>query len=107
MSINPTVTDFKNQFPRFTPMYLPVYMPKTYLKGDIVFYNNLFYQCKKTSTTALPTTTSDWDLYNDSILNYTQDSDILEASDEATINFNEGLFPNDEMALKVFLFLKT
>ena len=107
MSINPTVTDFKNQFPRFTPMYLPVWVAGTYFKDDVVYYTvtGLFYQCKKATTTQLPTVTSDWDLYNDSVINYTQDSDILEAFEEAKINFNEGLFPDDATRLKIFLFL--
>lgn len=105
MSINPTVTDFKNQFPRFTPMYLPVYVAGTYFKDDIVYYNSLFYRCKKQTTTELPTVTSDWELYNDTVLNYTQVSDILDAFEEAAINFNEGLFPDDATALKVFLYL--
>lgn len=105
MTINPTVNDFKTQFPRFTPMYLPVYAAGTYFKDDIVYYNGLFYQCNVTSTTNNPSNTTDWKLYNDSVLNYTQDSDILEAFAEAKINFNEGLFPDDATALKVFLFL--
>ena len=105
MSINPTISDFKTQFPRFTPMYLPVYAEGTYFKGDIVYYNSLFYECIAETTTNLPTNTTDWKLYNDSVLNYTQDGDILEAFEEAKINFNEGLFADDSMALKAFLFL--
>ena len=107
MNINPTIEGFKTQFPRFTPMYLPVYVSGTYFKGDIVYYSTtqLFYQCKVASATNLPTVTTDWELYNDSVLNYTQDSDILEAFAEAKINFNEGLFPDGETALKVFNFL--
>jgi len=103
--INPTVSDFKTQFPRFSPMYLPVYAEGTYFKGDIVYYNTLFYECIVASTTNIPTNTTDWKLYNDSVLNYTQDSDILEAFEEAKINFNEGLFPDDATRLKMFLFL--
>jgi len=105
MNINPTVTDFKTQFPRFTPMYLPVYAEGTYFEGDIAYYNTLFYECIAESTQNLPTNTTDWKLYNDSVLNYTQDSDILEAFEEAKINFNEGLFPDDATRLKMFLFL--
>lgn len=100
-----TAQDFKLQFPRFTPEYLPVYVAGTYFKGDVVYYEGLFYECKKTSTTNLPTTTADWDLYNDSILNYTQDSDILNAALEANVNFNEGLFPDVTTAKLVFLYL--
>lgn len=105
MSINPTITDFKNQFPRFTPMYLPLYVDGTYFKGDIVYFEDLFYECIVTTTTNLPTNTTDWKLYNDSVLNYTQDTDIQDAFEEAFVNFNEGLFPDDATALKVFLFL--
>ena len=105
MRINPTVEDFKQQFPRFSPMYIPVYTEGMYFEGDIVYYNNLFYRCITTDTTTNPTNYTDWELCNDSVLNYTQDSDILEAFEEAKINFNEGLFPDDATALKVFLFL--
>lgn len=107
MTINPTVAGFKTQFPRFTPMYLPIYAAGTYFKGDIVYYSTtqLFYKCKVASTTNLPTVTADWELYNDSVLNYCQDSDILEAFAEARVNFNEGLFPDETTALKVFYFL--
>lgn len=107
MNFTVTASDFKTQFPRFSPMYLPVYTAGTYFKGDIVYYSvtGLFYQCKKQTTTELPTVTSDWDVYNDSVLNYTQDADILEACTEAEINFNEGLFPDAATAKKVFLFL--
>ena len=105
---NLTAAQFKTQFPRFTPQYLSdiAYVSgKTYFKDDIVYYETLFYKCKKATSTQVPTTTSDWDLYNDSVLNYTQDTDITEAYAEAKINFNESLFPDDTTALKVFLFL--
>lgn len=112
MSIFETITaqQFKTQFPRFTPQYLSdiTYVSgKTYFKDDIVYYTvtQKFYKCKKQTTTNLPTVTADWDLYNDSVLNYTQDSDILEAYAEAKVNFNESLFPDEATALKVFLFL--
>ena len=107
MGINPTISAFKTQFPRFTPMYLPIYAAGTYFKGDIVYYSTtqLFYQCKAVSTVNIPTNTTDWELYNDSVLNYCQDTDILEAFAEAKINFNEGLFPDAETALRVFNYL--
>lgn len=100
--------DFKTQFPRFTPAYLPLYQAgKTYFNGDIVYYTNTaqFYKCKVTNTTSIPTTTSDWSLYNDSTLNYTQDGDIIEAINEALVNFNENLFPDNNTAKLVFLYL--
>lgn len=105
MKLQVTPSDFKAQFPRFSPMYLPVYSAGTYFKGDIVFYNNLFYECAATNTINPPTNTTDWKLYDDSVLNYTQDSDIQEAINEAKVNFNEVLFPDIETAKLVFLYL--
>ena len=104
---NLTAAQFKTQFPRFTPQFLSDVTYKantTYFKDSIVYYETLFYKAKK-DTTALPTVTTDWELYNDSVLNYTQDNDILEAYAEAKVNFNENLFGSEEIALKVFLFL--
>ena len=105
---NLTAQQFKNQFPRFSPMYLSdiTYSDsKTYFKDDIVYYESKFYKCKKDNVTSLPTTTSDWEEYNDSALNYTQDSDILNAYNEAKVNFNENLFGNEQTALMIFLYL--
>jgi len=97
--------DFKAQFPRFTPVYLPLYENKTYNKNDIVYYNGQFYQCKKDSVTSLPTVTDDWTTYNGNVLNYTQDADILNAIAEASVNFNEGLFSDKCKAKLIFLYL--
>lgn len=108
MNFEITTADFKAQFPRFTPQYLSSIMysgSQTYFKGNVVYYNNNFYICKVEITTNNPSTTSDWDVYNDSVLNYTQDEDILNAYNEAKVNFNENLFPNKETALMVFLYL--
>lgn len=105
---NLTVAQFKAQFPRFSPQYLSdiTYTSgKTYFKGDIVYYNSLFYQAIKESTTALPSVATDWVLYNSSVLNYTQDNDILNAYAEARVNFNESLFKDEQTALMVFLYL--
>lgn len=99
-----TVAEFKSQFPRFQPVYLPIYVNgKTYFKNDIVYYESLFYICKHDGVTTLPTVQNDWQLINQSVLNYTQDSDILNAMAEARINFNETLFGDD--AKLVFLYL--
>ena len=101
-----TVDDFKSQFPRFTPVYLPVYQyGRTYVSGEIVYYNGVFYQCIVDTSTNLPTVATDWKVTNSSILNYTQDSDIINAMSEAHVNFNEGLFPDCETAMLVFLYL--
>lgn len=109
MSIVDTITvqDFKTLFPRFTPVYLPVYVAdKTYFKDDIVYYSvtSLFYRCKHDGVTSVPTTQNDWALTNQTVLNYTQDSDILNAMAEAKVNFNEQLFNSDDVKL-IFLYL--
>lgn len=101
-----TVDDFKNQFPRFTPMYLPLFVEgNTYFENDIVFYENQFYICKVANTTDEPANTESWQVTNQSELNYTQDSDIQNAFNEAYVNFNEGLFPNLDTAKLIFLYL--
>ncbi len=101
-----TPETFKKFFPRFSPMYLPVFIQgNTYFKDDIVYFNNLFYICTVESTIDEPTNAESWNLTNQSVLNYTQDSDIEEAFKEAYVNFNEGFFPDIETAKRVFLFL--
>lgn len=105
MKIQITVDDFRNFFPRFTPVYLPVYVEgKTYFNGDIVYYNELFYQCIVENTVELPTVETDWKLINQDVLNYTRDEDIENAMAEASVNFNESLF-DDEQAKLIFLYL--
>lgn len=110
MSIFDTITaqNLKTQFPRFTPQYLSdiIYSgDKTYFIDDIVYYETKFYKCIKQTTGNIPTNTTYWIIYNDSVLNYTQDSDILNAYNEAKVNFNESLFPDETTALMVFLYL--
>lgn len=100
-----TVDEFKAQFPRFTPQYLSdtVYIPgKTYFKNSVVYYGNNFYICIVTSTDNDPTDDTDWKLYDDSVLNYTQDEDIQEAIQEASINFNGNLFADCTKAKTAF-----
>ena len=103
MNISPD--EFRNFFPRFTPVYLPVYVEgKIYFNGDIVYYNELFYQCIVENTVELPTVKTDWKLINQDVLNYTRDEDIENAMAEASVNFNESLF-DDEQAKLIFLYL--
>lgn len=105
MKIQITVDDFRNFFPRFVPVYLPVYVEgKTYFNSDIVYYNELFYQCIVKNTVELPTVETDWKLINQDVLNYTRDEDIENAMAEASVNFNESLF-DDEQAKLIFLYL--
>lgn len=99
---------FKAQFPRFSPQYLSsIYYEenKTYFKNDVVYYNDSFYICIVESTTESPEVASKWKIYNDSVLNYTQDVDIANAIGEAKVNFNENLFPNKNLASMIFLYL--
>ena len=106
--MNITVEQFKSQFPRFSPQYLSdinYVVGKTYFKDDIVFYLDQFYICKKQTTVQPPTENADWGLYNDSVLNYTQDLDIEEAINEASINFNKSLFGSCNKATTAFLLL--
>lgn len=92
-----TVDDFKAQFPRFSPQFLSDILytsTRTYFKGNIVYYNNSFYICIVDSTSDNPSVTTDWQVYDDSTLNYCRDEDIQEAIQEASINFNKNLFPD-------------
>ena len=100
-----TPAEFKAQFPRFTPEYLPVYTQGTYFKDNIKYYEGLFYKVIVDSTTSIPTNTDDWELYNDSVLNYTQDEDIMNAVLEANVNFNENIcYKNRKYSFFVQLF---
>ena len=101
-----TAQEFKTQFPRFTPVYLPVYVAETtYYKDDVVYYVGKFYKVKVAYTTNIPTNTTDWEVTQGNVLNYTQDSDITNAIAEAAVNFNEGLFDNATEAKLIFLYL--
>lgn len=103
--MNYTVQEFKTQFSRFTPQFLSDIVYKsntTYFKNNVVYYNNSFYICIVESTTNNPSNTTDWKIYQDSVLNYTQDEDIQEAIQEASINFNESLFGDENKAKTAF-----
>lgn len=104
-----TAQQFKTQFPRFSPQYLSditYVQEKTYFKDDEVYYNGAFYICVAETTVSVPAPNNEkWKIYNDSVLNYTQDTDILNSYKEAKVNFNESLFIDDETALMVFLYL--
>lgn len=100
-----STTDFQDLFSRDFP-YLPVYVEgKAYFTNDIVYYEPNFYQSLTDGNTTLPTDTDNWQLYNDTVDNYIQDSDILRAFNEAKINFNANLFSDDDTIKMVFLYL--
>ena len=101
-----TVEQFKAQFPRFTPQYLSSITfqnGKTYFKNNVVYYEDAFYICVVDSTVSVPAPNNEkWQVYNDSVLNYTQDEDIQEAIQEASINFNKSLFGDCNKAKTAF-----
>lgn len=102
---NVTVEDFKNLFTRDFP-YLPVYIDgQAYFKGDVVYYEPNFYTSLIDANTTPPTNTDNWELTNDSVNNYIQDSDIERAFAEARVNFNPNFFSDDETAIMVFCYL--
>lgn len=105
---NLSAQNFKTQFPRFTPQYLSditYVQDKVYFKDNVVYYSGQFYICTVEQTTSIPTDANKWAIYDDSVLNYTQDQDILNAYAEAKVNFNESLFKDETTALMVFLYL--
>lgn len=100
-----STTDFQDLFNRDFP-YLPVYVEgKAYFTNDIVYYEPNFYQSLVDNNTELPTNTTNWQVINDSVDNYIQDSDIERAFAEAKVNFNPNLFTDDTTATMVFLYL--
>lgn len=106
MTAKSGVEAFKKLFPRFSPEYLPIWEEKTYFENDVVYYNEQFYVCIVESTTAEPTDTTAWKLTADSVLNYTQDTDIENAMTEASVNFPSKAVIADENKRKLmFLYL--
>lgn len=104
-NIEVTTDDFKNLFTRDFP-YLPVYVEgKAYFKDDEVYYAPNFYKSLTDGNTTLPIDTTNWALANDSVDNYIQDADIMRAFKEANVNFNAGLFGDDDTTKMVFLYL--
>ena len=104
-NIEVTTDDFKNLFTRDFP-YLPVYVEgKTYFKDDEVYFNSNFYKSLIDGNTTEPTDTTNWEIVKDSVDNYIQDSDIMRAFKEAKVNFNAGLFGDDDTIKMVFLYL--
>ena len=96
-----TIDDFKQYFYKDFP-YLPIWEEtKTYNSGQEVFYKEteLFYIAKNNNVVTLPTDTNDWELVEDSILNYISDKDILRAIDEMLSMLPASRF--DEFTLRI------
>ena len=62
-----------------------------YKNLDVVRYNNALYICKVPSTTSVPTTTTDWDLYVDSVDTYTKDEADSNFVDKTTAQTIAGI----------------
>lgn len=98
-----TVDMFKTFFYRDYP-YLPVYnAEKAYFTGDIVFFNQNFYQSLVDANQSPVTDTSAWALYNDSVDSYIGDADIQKAIFEAFAAFPSGLFANNPEELEGYM----
>lgn len=104
---NISVEGFLNLFKSdFAPYLLPVYVEgKAYFKDDVVYLEPNFYQSLTDGNLTSPPNADNWALYNDSIDNYIQDSDIERAFKEAKVNFNVSFFLDDETAKMVFYYL--
>lgn len=103
-NIEVTTEDFKKLFSRDFP-YLPVYIEgKAYFTGNEVYYEPNFYKSLTDGNITAPPS-QNWELTNDSIDNYISDADILRAFKEAKVNYNAGLFSEEETAKMVFLYL--
>lgn len=104
---NISVEGFLNLFKSdFTPYILPVYVEgKAYFIDDVVYLEPNFYISLVDGNTTEPTDTTNWALYNDSIDNYIQESDIERAFLEAKVNFNTSWYSDDETAEMVFYYL--
>ena len=91
-----TVQDFKEYFYRDFP-YLPIYDENTvYNTGNIVYYTNKFYSCKKDDTIGeLPTNTTYWQDAKADIYDYILDSDITKAIGEMLALLPSHLFTSD------------
>ena len=85
ISIEGFLSLFKSDF---APYLLPDYIEgKAYFIDDIIYLEPNFYISLTDGNTTLPSDTENWELYNDSVDNYIQDSDIERAFKEAKVNF--------------------
>lgn len=106
--MNVTIEDFKGYFSRNFP-FLPVWEDKVYNKGDIVYYNNAFYESladNNTDEVYIDGELSDnWQKVDLNVADYVSDEDIHRAFGEAKAVFNCGLVGSCEEARIAFLYL--
>lgn len=100
-----TISEFKVLFSRDFP-YVPYWVyGKTYFTGDIVFSQDNFYKSLKDNNTDALNVATSWEVTNENIENYIQDSDISRAFVEARMNFNPALFPKCDECRMAFCYL--
>lgn len=105
LSFTCTPQDFKDLFFRDFNYNAILWVPATYNTGDQVFYSVAvrFYEAIQDGATSVPTTIADWKQIPDN--NFVLDEDINKAITEASVNFNEGLFSDDDQKKTTFLYL--
>lgn len=100
-----TVEQFKEYFFRdfsFLPLYIE---RKTYWIGDIVYYENNFYQSLIDNNTSFPTDTENWKAVKGNTYDYVTDADIERAMSQAYINRNYRFGSTDEERINIYLHL--
>ena len=108
--MNYTVNEFKAEFPRGFPYLSAIEWEtaKQYFTGNEVYLssNDLFYKALTNNIGQQPDLSlSDWELYEDSIYNYINDSDIEKAMKEADTVFNESLSTTEAEKELQYLYL--
>lgn len=86
-----TIEEFKQQFSRAFS-YLPVWDSlKSYMTGDLVYYdeNGYFYKSLTNENTSEPTDTENWQRTAGNKLDYITDEDIAKAMTQALISAND------------------
>ena len=102
---NVTIQQFKEYFFRDFS-YLPLWIEgKAYFTGDVVYYENNFYKSLVDANTAIPTDADNWELTQDSTLNYITDMDIERAMSQAIINANYRFGSNDTERINIYFHL--
>lgn len=105
---NVTVEQFKDYYARdFSALYLPVWsVVKTYSVGDKVYYSDTqkFYQSLVDNNSSLPTS-DEWELIEDDVFNFIQDSDIAKAMGQAKLSINSRFGADDDERVLIFLHL--
>lgn len=102
---NITIKQFKEYFFRDFP-YLPVWVEgKIYFTGDIVYFNQNFYNSLVDNNTATPNETEMWQVTAGNVQDYVTDADITRAMSQAYINANYDFGSTDEERIMIYLHL--